>query len=187
MTWVMGIDPSLTGFAVCVAESPTDFKTERWTSHFLGTGIAARIDRMLPLVENVMEVVDKYNPSVICIEGYSFGSNVSGVTERVELGGILRADLVNDNRAALYEVAPTTLKKFCTGTGKGDKVAMIACMTKRWGVEFFDSDRYDAYGLTRMALCLAELVEPESDAQRQAIESVLRGPKAKGVKRHGRS
>lgn len=180
--WVLGIDPSLTGFAVCVGASPTEYYTHRWSSHFLGSRIDARIDRMLPLVENVMELADKYRPSVVCLEGYAYSSNGSGVTERIELGGILRADLTTLD-ADLFEVAPMTLKKFCTGQGKGDKTAMVACMTKRWGVEFFDSDRYDAYGLCRMALCLAGLAKPETDAQRQAIDTVLRGPiKRKGAK-----
>lgn len=178
MSGVMGLDPSLTGFAACAARSPDDFTTQRWTSHFLGHRIDSRIDRMLPLVELVMEFVDTHQPTVICIEGYSYASNGRGNNERIEMGGILRADLVAYGKAELWEVAPMSLKKFCTGSGKGDKIGMVATMTKRWGVEFFDSDRYDAYGLARMALCLAGMSQAENDAQRQAIESVRRGPKS---------
>ncbi len=182
---VLGIDPSLTGFAAVIAWDATDYKHWRWSSQFLGKGIEARMDRMLPLIESVMQVAEQFKPSVIAIEGYSYAANGSGTTERVEMGGILRADLITLG-VPVHEVQPMTLKKFCTGSGKGDKTAMIACITRRWNVEFFDSDRYDAYGLARMALCLAELAEPENDAQRQAIETVKRGPlKVKGL-RNGR-
>lgn len=177
--WVAGIDPSLSGFAVVCMNGDKEFVDRRWTSHFLGSRVDARMDRMLPLIESVMEVLDKYRPRVVCIEGYSHMSQGRGINERIELGGVLRADLHTADYCDIYEVAPMCLKKFCTGTGKGDKTAMIAVMTKRWGVEFFDSDRYDAYGLARMALCISGLAKPGTVPQRQAIETVLRGPKSK--------
>lgn len=176
---VIGIDPSLTGFAICVMDASKDYETKRWTTHFLGNRVDARMDRVLPLIECVMEVVDEAKPKVIAIEGYSYGSNDRGNVERIEMGGILRADLHTLADCEVFEVAPMTLKKFCTGKGKGNKVAMIVAMTKRWGVEFGDDDRYDAYGLARMALCLAGLSKPGTAPQRESVESVLRGPRKK--------
>ena len=180
---VAGIDPSLTGFAVCVMTSDGLFDTKRWCTHYLGHRVDSRMDRMLPLVEEVIDYLDQWTPQIICIEGYAFGSNARGTMERIELGGILRADLHVSTSAVIHEVAPMTLKKFCTGSGKGDKTAMIAQITKKWRVEFEDSDRYDAYGLARLAMCLAGLSRPGTTAQRQAVDTVLRGPNPK--KRRG--
>jgi crossover junction endodeoxyribonuclease RuvC len=47
-------------------------------------------------------------------------------------------------------VAPTTLKKFVTGSGKGEKSMMILHVYKRWGVEPTNDNEADAIGLLQI-------------------------------------
>src|SRR5690606_30603766 len=72
----------------------------------------------------------------IYLEGYSYGSKGAAVTSICEFGGILRSYLLDTHDAPLLEVAPTTLKKFCTGKGAGKKEMVIAHLMKRYDVEF---------------------------------------------------
>src|SRR5688572_24493291 len=74
---VVGIDPSLTGTAVCVMSSPHDHVMHRFTSK-PADGVHDRIERFGSLVEQICNVVCGGNVSLVVIEGYSFGSKGAG-------------------------------------------------------------------------------------------------------------
>ncbi len=174
---VMGIDPSLTGLAICVIAG-VEVTTQRFTSSPEGRAVRSRIARYLHLSDLVMQVAERYGPRLVLLEGYSYGSQRSASIDQAELGGFLRGDLC-ELKADILEVAPATLKKFATGRGAGTKVALVAAVAVRWRVQFATDDEYDAYALARMARCLAGLDEPETQAQRQACETVLNGRQLK--------
>lgn len=179
MTVIVGIDPSLTGTAVCVGET-----TKVITSPPSGPLPALRIARYRVLVSQVLIVVPKQ--SLVFIEGYSFGSNGGQATDRAEYGGILRYHLCGHGmECTVVEVPPTSLKKWATGSGAGDKTPMIAALTKRYGVEFRTNDEYDAYALARLGEQYAGLVEPANQIQAEVIAKLKAGPvgkKRKGAK-----
>lgn len=183
--FVCGLDPSLTGFAVCLLARDGTHVTRRFASHRLGADVAARIERALILVESVIDVIKPADPQVICIEGYSYMSNERGQMDLGELGGILRAYLLQFD-GAIYEVAPVQLKKFVTGKGSGDKTALVARTVRRWGVDFPDNDRFDAYGLARMAGCIAGFWKAENVAESATIAKVIEGRMSKTTKAKGR-
>jgi crossover junction endodeoxyribonuclease RuvC len=120
-----------------------------------------------------MAFVGRYHPTVICLEGYSYGSTGGKQFDRVEFGGILRWSLC-ELACELYDVAPGTLKKFASGSGKGKKLGMVAVMSARWGVLFDTDDHYDAYGLARMAACIGGLMDPENAKQAEAVSTVMK-------------
>ena len=64
-------------------------------------------------------------------------------------------------------VAPTTLKKFGTGSGKGDKSRIQLEVYKRWHVECADDNQADAYILLRIGMALMgldkQLTKPQLD------------------------
>jgi Holliday junction resolvasome RuvABC endonuclease subunit len=60
-------------------------------------------------------------------------------------------------------VAPQTLKKFITGSGKGDKNMILLKAFQKWGKEFTDDHTCDAYGLARIGMEVYNIQHKEKD------------------------
>jgi crossover junction endodeoxyribonuclease RuvC len=63
-------------------------------------------------------------------------------------------------------VAPSSLKKFITGSGKGDKDMMMMSVYKNYGFEAMDNNECDAYSLAVCGLGvigkpIRELIKPQ--------------------------
>lgn len=180
---VIGLDPSLTGTGVVVMDGfghLVDLKV--FSSKACGSKVHERMERFNRLVESVRSIVAAENPSIICIEGYSYGSSTGGVSDRVEYGGLLRHMLWRFGHIEIHEVVPTSLKKWSTGKGKGDKTPVIAALTKRYGVVFESDNEYDAYALARIALQIEGHEAPENVPQSEVINTVLHGSAKKQKK-----
>lgn len=181
MEAVVGIDPSLTGTAVCVMRRDGSCQMSRFTSK-PAEGVSGRVARYAGLVRDVASAIQELpNTPVVCIEGYSFGSNGRSMLDLAEYGGLLRQMLVkfqlDGGCAPPIEIPPHNLKKFATGKGNGDKLAVCLAIQKRYDVTFETNDEYDAYVLARIAGCKAGWWEPETAAQREALT-----PKSKAKK-----
>lgn len=166
---VAGIDPSLSNTAVCSGQ-------DRWDMHCFGSkpkgrSVKNRMARLESLVVRVHEHLKEVDPTVIFIEGYSHGS-VHQAHQLGEYGGILRWHLL-DITPHIYEVAPMTLKKFVTGSGKGQKLGIATEIARKFMVSFETDDAFDAFGLWRMALAAVGEIEPTNQAQRDTIHTVL--------------
>ncbi len=169
MRYVMGVDPSLTCTGVVVlGDDGSLIVSDRVTSTPAGRNVSSRMRRCQSLFSGVMRSAEKFKPEVVCIEAYALGANMPGVADRVELGALLRFSLIAAG-FKLIEVAPTTLKKWATGAGKGGKTPVIAALTKRYGIEFASDDEYDAYALARMGLQIEQLEQPEHKYQQEAV------------------
>lgn len=141
MRRVMGMDPSLAGFGLVAKhgnkirykhlrtkplpnnKTPTGIKN----GVFLG-GTEARINY---LVAQTMQLYKRFLPDAIFIEGYSFGSHSRSVTPLAELRGVLYNALWHQN-AVWVEVAPPTLKKASTGSGRASKGEMLETAREVW-------------------------------------------------------
>lgn len=146
------------------------------------SGVVARIGRANNLVVAVMALLDHHKPSIVLVEGYAFASRGGMQTDRVEYGGLLRWHILKAG-FALYEVVPTTLKKWATGAGIGDKTAVVAQITKRYGVTFKTNDEYDAYALARMGIQIRGWEQPANKPQGDSIKVVTAEPKEKKAKK----
>jgi Holliday junction resolvasome RuvABC endonuclease subunit len=101
-------------------------------------------DILLPVLDWAMHA------HAVIIEGYSYGSqNMHAVAE---LGGIIRYHLRKIGQSPV-EVAPTSLKKFITGSGAADKDQMLDAV-QRAGVPIVDHNMADAYGLAQLGYAL---------------------------------
>lgn len=175
MTYAIGIDPSLTGTAVCSLD-PVNMTMpciDTFSSK-PADGLVNRFERFGNLVSEIFEEMPLENGAVIAIEGYSFASKGGKAFDRVEFGALLRNQLLKLG-VAVYEVPPSSLKLFAAGKGNADKTAMALAVFKRWGQELRDDNQVDAYALARMAACIAGFDQPQTDAQKRAIDSVLHG------------
>ncbi|WP_397570618.1 crossover junction endodeoxyribonuclease RuvC [Schlesneria sp. T3-172] len=181
MNHVIGIDPSLSGTGVIVLTEAGSIASKTIVSTPpCGPSAQARMDRYEKMVWEIKKIGDAFKPTMICIEGYAFGSNMPGANERVEYGGLLRYVLTRSFR--LIEVNPLSLKKWATGRGAGDKTALIAAMTAKYGVQFGSSDEYDAYALARVALQIVGYDQPTNETQRECVDIAING-KAKKPKK----
>jgi crossover junction endodeoxyribonuclease RuvC len=174
----LGIDPSLTATAYCVLD---DDGTAYDSGVIKRSGlsnlpVSERIEAMEEIANEIYHLLPR-TLEVICVEGYSMGSNMGGHSRLVELGALIRSRLLGPR---MYEVPPTTLKKFATGSGRGDKAAVASSLTKRYGVEFGGSDAADAYALARMAWHLGTGLQAPTKAMAEALAVVADGPKRKG-------
>ncbi len=170
---VAGIDPGLVNLAICLATTPDDCQTVRFGSKPVSRAINDRIERYGGLIDTLLEILAKCPPLTILIEGYSYHSEGKAILDLAEFGGILRHRLLSEFKCDVIEVPPWVLKKYITGTGNANKTQMVAAITKRWGVTFDHDDEYDAYGLARMALCLAGHDEPATADQRAVIGKMM--------------
>lgn len=177
---VVGIDPSLSCTAVCVGgESPladlNDVTMSDYSSAATARDVHSRIRRFEDLVARIVAPLEALGTiEVVCIEGYAHGSQNAHTHALAEFGGILRFHLVEFSKA-IYEVAPSTLKKFACGSGSPGKVGLAIGLSKEHpGVNFGGNDNHwDSFALYRMGLVLANMAEPKTRPQREAIYKVL--------------
>lgn len=181
---IIAIDPSLTSTAV-IAGTIDGFEQRCFGSKNIGDHVEARMKRYEMQVHELCDWLDKITKDgtieAIFIEAYSFGSNDARSKFSAEYGGILRWHLVEFSRL-VYEVAPTTLKKFATGKGAEPKDMIAMHLSHRYGVLFSNNDVADAFGLFRLGLVALEHCEPANVAQAEAVAKVM-GPKVKKPKK----
>ncbi len=167
---ILAIDPSLTGTAIAHGDGQA-CAIERFSSENQGDHVAARIRRYEWMLSHMLAFLQGRDFKAVFIEAYTYQQNDARAKFAVELGGLLRWHLT-DFTPVIYEVSPTTLKKFVTGKGSGKKELLAAHCVKRWGVMFDTSDEYDAYGLYRLGLVVEGLEEPANQAQQEAAAVV---------------
>jgi crossover junction endodeoxyribonuclease RuvC len=168
----VGLDPSLTGFAVHVIYPNGSSYSVEYSSKPSKT-LRGRIQRYRDLMEKVIKIIRKVYPRIIVLEGYSYGSKGRSVITLGEFGGIVRDRLIGYSDW-IAEVPPTVLKKFVCGKGNANKAAVVSAATKRYSEEFDSDNQADAYVLARMGLVALGLEGSQTQFQKEAIEKVLR-------------
>jgi len=160
---VLGIDPSLTGFAICYSVPGKQLVEGRWSSK-PATTVRGRMERYERLIRGVLDVVRAQQPGLILIEAYAYstaGGDKSGHShDRAELGGILRWKLCELVQCPIIEPAPNSLKKFATGAGTGTKDFMVSTLAKKHQRTFSNNDEADAFALCQLGLALTDQLPP---------------------------
>lgn len=185
MKFVLGIDPSLCGTGISWGP-PENAHTYRHASAPapLAPGrkqrtARQRVDRYRELARQCTErasaVAAEFpavHPVWAFVEGYSYGSKGQAMLDIAEFGGILRDYLLYNRGWEVIEIPPSTLKKFCTGSGNGDKLAMALACQRLWGVSFKSPDEFDAYALCRLGNAVAGHEKPETAVAARIVEEV---------------
>lgn len=148
---ILGIDYSMTSPAVCVYDNKKGpinknnlkffFLTDK--KKFTGTfgpitGIKmpyyeSQIERFDIISEWVMAIVEKVQPEMIYIEGYSMGSK-GKVFHIAENAGILKHKLWKAGYPYSDELPPTSVKKLVAGKGNAKKEEMHEAMVSDIGL-----------------------------------------------------
>ena len=137
----LGIDQSYTGFAMC-AYYQEKYYIEVFKSDTRG------IKRLLDIEKFVNSFIERGSFTDVAMEGYAMGAK-GKVFHLGELGGMTKLALAVHDLYPMI-IPPTTLKKYVTGSGTGQKNQMILHTYKKWDQTFTDDNACDAYGLARL-------------------------------------
>lgn len=130
----------------------------------------------------IMEVLVRTQPQLVVMEGLSFGSNDPSAQQRAWLHWAVRLNMWR-RTMPFKVVAPTSLKKFTTGSGAAKKEQMMLEVFKRWGVDAGDNNQADAAALAFLGATYIGLRECDNQAQRDVIAKLKAGPVKKTKKR----
>lgn len=123
-----------------------------------GDSYLAETRRLVKIAEDVMEKIDEFtpngDPALVVIENMAFAvRNTTALTQIAGLSHLVRILLAEFGWPVVL-VAPTSLKKFLTGSGKGDKDMVMMSIYKNYGFEAMDNNTADSYGLSVCGLAL---------------------------------
>lgn len=170
---IVGIDPSLTSTGICtMSEDGTVLESLAIKPVEKGTERLALFRHDFRLITGKCQKEETY----AFVEGYAFGA-MNKREALGELGGVLRLSLYDDGIRVVV-VPPTSLKKFATGKGNADKIAMAVALQKQYGLEYPTSDQTDAYFLAELGRAYFRLI-PEISVTKQEIIEAIKNPKVK--------
>jgi Holliday junction resolvasome RuvABC endonuclease subunit len=151
----IGIDQSLTGFALTVLSLEDPQKHLTWVYKSPYFGIERLVDIRQWLVDTLNYVEMEIDMTIvdIAMEGTVLASQAALVLG--ELSATVRLAIYDsfdekDYRRYPLKVPPMTLKKYAAGKGNAKKQEMLLQIYKRWGVEFNDDNAADSYALARL-------------------------------------
>lgn len=144
----VGIDQSLTGFAVTILQKDDPNKYCSWVykSPYFG------VERLVDIQYFLGELLDNYDLDHgkvldVAMEGSVLQSHAA--LKLGELAGAVKL-ILREHSFYPLQVPPMTLKKFASGKGNAKKQEMLLQMYKRWKVEFSDDNAADSYALARL-------------------------------------
>jgi len=186
---VVGIDPSLTGTGIIVLRNG-ELGKALTTKNEPKLGTIERVRRIYEQINNVIEnlstcyinayIGDKRMirwepPSLIVIEGFSYGSKGRGVFDIAYLGWRIREELERyrtEDDIPWLEVSPSQVKQFATGKGNANKEIVLQQVYKRWGVELTDNNQADAYVLAQIGRAYLGEADDLTDFQQKVIRAL---------------
>lgn len=149
---VVGLDPSLRSTGMADVDRQGRLVATRaagWSLPDAAT-IHARRYRIRGVALEVIEWVRRLQPSIVVVEGPSYGQKAQQGTH--EVAG-LWWEVVGralDLETAVVVVPPSRLKRWATGNGAAKKPAMVAAAETRFGWAFPTNDQADAALLAAM-------------------------------------
>jgi len=186
---VVGIDPSLTGTGIIVLRNG-ELGKALTTKNEPKLGTIERVRRIYEQINNVIEnlstcYVNAYigdkrmirwePPSLIVIEGFSYGSKGRGVFDIAYLGWRIREELERyrtEDDIPWLEVSPSQVKQFATGKGNANKEVVLQQVYKRWGVELTDNNQADAYVLAQIGRAYLGEADDLTDFQMKVVRTL---------------
>lgn len=160
-TVIIGIDSSIACSAISlhyyenaklVKSMTMSFPQKKGYGEIRGVRHRKIVDLILSTVVTYVSDVDLGNTNLIMVMEH-FAMNAKGrVCDLAELIGMIKMPLLlRFPFDTVYEVPPTTLKKFTTGYGFADKASMADHIENQYGKKFKDDNQVDAFALAALA------------------------------------
>lgn len=158
---IYGIDSSLTRTGVW------DGRIER--SFLIDATKLRGPERMLYIWDQIVEHLNlKFLPGdLVVMEG--FGMPQGEAINNIGLSWIIRCNLWTLGVSVLM-VAPSTLKKFITGSGKAEKDVILKTILTRWGKDFPTSHEGEAFALATVGKYMTNGDVAMTDFQEEIIK-----------------
>lgn len=172
--YYMGIDLSLAATGIVVIEkgvSTPAYQGVIETEPHQPLG-----ERLHTIAEGVTVLLNAYKPEEYCAEGIAGNYKGNGIVI-VQVHGAVRAALWKSGRLPPYYAGGSTLKKFVTGNGRGEKSDIKMGLLEKWGARMPNNNEADAYGLAKLAeyVHAARLGKFPADAnERECVKTVLK-------------
>jgi len=147
----VGLDLSYVGTGLLVIDSKGEILEQKLIKTIKSESKYDTEDRLIKIEEEISFIPKILGLGGVCIEGPAFASQGNAALQMGALNFFVRIFL-RRNLVEFKIVAPPTLKKFVTGTGRADKKMVIEMVDERWKIKFKDNNLADAYGLARMAM-----------------------------------
>ena len=139
----IGIDPSLTGFAICALDAQGNYTVRVLSPRTRGP------ERLAELRDHVDTFLADYDIQDVAMEGTVVRSSSASVLG--EIAGVIKEYLFREHQVIPMSVPPMSLKKFVCGKGSGiSKSQIMMSLLKRYKVELPDDNAADAYGIARI-------------------------------------
>jgi Holliday junction resolvasome RuvABC endonuclease subunit len=158
----IGIDQSLTGFALTALNVTAPDQYQTWVYKSDKRGVARLADIRWWLMNKFDHIAEGGDIQEVAMEGTVLASQSALVLG--ELAATVKLACwdyfdSNVNRYVPYpdlmrvplQIPPMTLKKYAAGKGNAKKQEMLMQIFKRWGIEFNDDNAADSYALARLA------------------------------------
>lgn len=171
----IGIDLSLTGTGIVVLDDGKLVSKETISSKPTKEKTpTAEVERIIDIVDRVMKIVDIHHPDMVAIEGIAFMSrNSTALSQLSGLSYLLRKEL-HSRGIGFVVIAPTSLKKFATGSGNVGKDVIMLEVYKRFGVSILDNNQADAYILAQVALAVKDRERKTTKFQQEVINLIMK-------------
>ncbi len=150
----MGIDLSLTGTGVVLLKNGKVILEKLIKSKPSGDKPIDELIRIENIVKEIYACMDGFSVDIAVIENLAFGvRNATSLTQLAGLNYFTRSMLYSE-KIPFVLVAPTSLKKFITGSGASKKDVMLMEVYKKYNVAFVDDNIADAFSLSKIGECL---------------------------------
>jgi hypothetical protein len=151
-----GISPGLEGTALALLDPANDaplavYLVASGRSTRIGLG---RYTGFAKMVAGTVRRLERYGaPAMLAIRGYSLGGRPRVHCELIELGALLRWQLLR-RRWPLAEIPGGTLHKFAVGRGNPSPTVLAAALAALYRRNFGSVREAEAYGLAHIARAL---------------------------------
>jgi len=156
----VGLDLSLSSTGFCLMEG---MRMQIETIKTEPKNFPNDLERLKHIVAQLMQRIPQH-VTMVCVEDFFTPGNKAQLGSAIKLamlGTVVRMAMY-DRGIPFYVVAPSQLKKFCTGKGNGPKSVILREVYKRWGVDCKDDNQADALVLCHIAKVISGMVSPDT-------------------------
>lgn len=130
--------------------------------------------RLTLIADESVKFVARFNPIGIVKEAPAYGASWA-VTVIGNVHGAVDYAMEKAGQPTPIEVSPSTLKKFATGRGTGEKGDVKMWVLDRWKEKFSDNNQADAYVLARIGGLWKGFFPMDSRHEGECLKVILAG------------